>query len=260
MQSKFVTGKIIIFTSFIISSFLYSQEKVIISNAKQYGDFIELSLEIENKPNDKFHLIKIDTITTKTNKDEFLKDNHNVEQIFQRANVLIRYQIPSKKFKTVDIKGKLRYFKPAEQNKSYLKLDKVKNLKKNTNLINPNTANTNVLYFSIVDSEEIKKAFIKLKDNENFKKIDFKFYDLMYAFKSSKNQDFLPVVNDEIEFGYNNLTLRNPETGISYKMIKLKKEMTDSERNEIRIDLLIENKVSVKKIPFEFNTVEIKNL
>ncbi|HEX7870181.1 MAG TPA: hypothetical protein VF455_08705, partial [Chryseobacterium sp.] len=170
MQSNSVAVKIIIFTSVIISSFLYSQEKVIISNAKKYDDFIELSLEIENKPNDKFHLIKIDTIATKTNKDEFLKDNRDLEQIFRRANVLIRYQIPSKKFKTVDIKGKLKYFKPSEQNKSYLKLGKIKSLKKNTNLINPNTANTNALYFSIVDSEEIKKAFIKLKDNENFKK------------------------------------------------------------------------------------------
>lgn len=260
MQSKSFTGKIIIFTSFIISSFLYSQEKVIISNAKKYGDFIELSLEIENKPNDKFHLIKIDTITTKTNKDEFLKDHQELEQIFRRANVLIRYQIPSKKFKTVDIKGKLKYFKPSEQKQSYLKLGKVVNLKKNTNLINPNTAKENALYFSIVDSEEIKKAFIELKDTENFKKIDFNFYDLMYAFKSSKNQDFIPVVNDELEFGYNVFTLKNPEIGISYKMIKLKKEMTDSERKEISIDLLIENKASVKEIPFEFKSVEIKDL
>lgn len=260
MQSNSVTGKIMIFTSFIISCFLYSQEKVIIFNAKKYDDFIELSLEIENKPNDKFHLIKIDTIATKTNKDEFLKDNRDLEQIFRRANVLIRYQIPSKKFKTADIRGKLKYFKPSEQNKSYLKLGKVKNLKKNSNLISPNTAKENALHFSIVDSEEIKKAFIKLKDNENFKKIDFKFYDLMYASKSNKNQDFLPVVNDEIEFGYNNLTLRSPETGISYIMVKLKREMTDSERNEINIDLLIENKASVKEIPFDFKNVEVKDL
>ena len=101
MQSKFITEKIMIFATVIISSFLFSQEKVIVSNAKQYDDFIEISLEIENKPNGIFHLIKIDTVTTKTNKNEVLKDNHDVEQIFRRGNVLIRYQIPSKKFKTV---------------------------------------------------------------------------------------------------------------------------------------------------------------
>lgn len=234
---------------------MFSQEKIIVSNAKQYYDFIEISLKLENKPNGIFHLIKIDTITTKTNKDEILKDNHDVEQIFRRGNVLIRYQIPSKKFKTANIKGKIKYFKPSEQSNSYVKLGKVKSLKKNTNLIE---SNANALYFSIVSADEIKKAFPQLKDNENFKKIDFKFYDLMYAFKSSKNQDFLPVINDEIDSGYNNLTLRNPETGISYKMMKLKREMTEAERNEINIDLLIENKASVKEIPFEFNTIEIK--
>ena len=255
MEIKFLIEKIMISSSFVINSFLFSQEKVIISNAKQYDDLIEMSLEIENKPNGIFHLIKIDTITTKTNKDEVLKDNHDVEQIFRRGNVLIRYQIPSKKFKKVNIKGNLKYFNPSEQNNSYLKLGKVKSLKKNTNLIE---SSTNALYFSIVNADEIKKAFSKLKDNENFKKIDFKFYDLMYAFKTGENQDFLPVVNDEIEFGYNNLTLKNPETGISYKMIKLKREMTETERNEINIDLLIENKNSTKEISFEFKNVEIK--
>ena len=73
----------------LINLFIYSQEKVILAHAILPHDFIEISLEIENKPNDKFHLIKIDTITTVTNKDEILVNNNDVANIFRRANNLM---------------------------------------------------------------------------------------------------------------------------------------------------------------------------
>jgi len=255
--------KLLILLCFLsTNTFLYSQEKVILSHAIKPYDFIEISLELDNKPSDKFHLVKIDSIVTITNKDENLKNNHDAENIFRRGNVLMRYEVPSKKFKTLEIKGTLKYFIASEDNKSYFKLGKLKNLKKNTNLIDATLANKNALYFSIADSTAINKAFPDFKfrtdDKSAYKKIDFKFYDLILAYKSSKAQDFLVVVNDEVQFGYNNLTLTEAKTGIVYKLIKLKREMPKAERDEITIELLIENEDSIKIVPFEFNNVVVK--
>ena len=246
-----------------INLFIYAQEKVILAHAILPYDFIEISLEIENKPNDKFHLIKIDTITTVTNKDEILVNNNDVENIFRRANNLIRYQIPTKKYKTLKIKGFIKYFTPTEANKAYFVLDEVGKLPKNTNLIDKNIIKENPnLYFSIIDSTAINKIFpnfqLKINESDKSNKIDFKLYDLMYAYKSDSNQDFIPVVNDEIEFGYSNLTLKDRNTGIIYKLVKLKREMNEKERAAIKIELLIENKNSVKKIPFEFKDVTVR--
>lgn len=56
----------------------------------------------------------------------------------------------------------------------------------------------------------------------------------MFAYKSVI-QDFIPVVNDELEFGYNNLTLKDAKTGIIYKLVKLKQNMTKTEGDDLAI-------------------------
>lgn len=54
---------------------LYSQEKVILSHAIKMYDMVEISLELENKPNDRFHLIKIDTLATTNYNGQVLHNN-----------------------------------------------------------------------------------------------------------------------------------------------------------------------------------------
>jgi hypothetical protein len=54
--------------------------------------------------------------------------------------------------------------------------------------------------------------------------------------------------------------LNDNKTGINYKLIKLKKGMTASEKEEIKIELMIENKNSITLIPFDFKNIEPKDL
>lgn len=249
----------------LVSISLYSQEKIILNHTLKIYDIIEVSLEIENKPNDNFHLIKIDTLIIKDNKGEMHQDNF-IKNIFRKANVLARYEIDEKKkYKYFDIKGVIKYFKPSESQHSYFNLGQIKNLKKNINLIDKSITQKNPnIFFSIVDSITVEKVFpnfeYRTNDYEEIKKLDFKSYDLMYACKSDKKQDFVIAVNKDIDPGYNTLTLTDKNTGIKYKLIKLKQEMTISEKEKINIELMIENENSVELIPFDFKNVKPRDL
>ena len=142
-------------------------------------------------------------------------------------------------------------------------MGEVHKLPKNINLINKNILIKNSKsYFSIVDATTINKVFpdFKYKTNEDddYKKLDFKSYDLMYSYRVDKNQDYLIVVDNDLEFGYNNLTLKDAKTGLSYKLVKLKKGMSELERGALKIELLIENNRSISKIPFDFKDVVVR--
>lgn len=54
---------------------LYSQEKVVLSHTIKISDMIEISLALENKPYGRFHLIKIDTLTTTNYNGQILQNN-----------------------------------------------------------------------------------------------------------------------------------------------------------------------------------------
>lgn len=242
---------------------LYSQEKVILShNIKMYNE-IEISLELENKPNDRFHLIKIDTLTATYNKGQILHNNI-FENSFRRANVVARYELEeNKKYHKIDIKGTIIYFKPSENKKSYFNLGKLKGLEKNINLIDKSVLKANpTVYFSIVDSANMQKTFpdfrYKTNNGEDYKSIDFKSYDLMYAYRFTKNQDLIIAVNEDLDHGYNNLTLTDKRTNMKYKLIKLKKDMAATEKDEIKIELMIENINSIERIPFDFKNADLK--
>ena len=255
--------------TFLLLSFmtisLYSQGKVILTHTLKMYNGIEISLEVENKPNDNFYFIKIDTLTLTDDKGQILTKNL-VKNIFRRANVLARYEIDEKKkYKYFHIKGVIKYFKPSENKNSYFNLGKIKNLEKNINLIDKSITIKNPnLFFSIVDSATFEKVFPNFKyrtnDRDEYKKIDLGSYDLIYAYRTDKKQDFITAVNEEFEPGFNNLTLNDNKTGINYKLIKLKKGMTASEKEEIKIELMIENKNSITLIPFEFKNIEPKAL
>ncbi|CDT04905.1 hypothetical protein [Sphingobacterium faecium] len=242
---------------------LYSQEKVVLSHTIKISDMIEISLALENKPYGRFHLIKIDTLTT-TNYNGQILQNNFFENIFRRANVLARYNINEhKKYRNMDIKGVIKYFKPSANEKSYFNLGKLKDLEKNMNLIdNHLTKNNSTIYFGIVDSVYIQQVFpdfkYKLSEEDDYKGIDFESYDLMYVYKSDINQDVIIAVNEDLDHGYNNLTLTDKKTNMIYKLIKLKRNMTADERDDIKIELMIENESSIERIPFDFKNVVVK--
>lgn len=242
---------------------IYSQERVLYDILKM-SDVIQVSLEVENKPNGNFHLIKIDTLIVTDNEGRRPSDNF-IHRIYRRANVLARYEIDKKKkYKNFNVKGVIKYFKPSVNKNSYFNLGKIKNLKKNINLMDKSITNKNPnILFSIVDSTTVEKVFrnyeYRTNDRDKYKRIDFKDYDLIYAYKADKKQDFVVAVNEELEPGYNILTLVDEKTGIGYKLIKLKRDMTPSEKQEITIELMIENENSITLIPFDFKNVEPRN-
>ncbi|MBP2619626.1 hypothetical protein [Chryseobacterium jejuense] len=257
-------NKLLLLAGIILSTSLYSQQKIIFDRAGYYFDFMELSFEMEDKPNDKFHLIKFDTITATDKKGNLLIDNHNVYNIYRRANILVRYETPKEKLKSVSAKGVVKYFQPSRENNSYFILGKVKEVKKDVNLIDKSVlAKKPGLYFGLVSVEsanKIFKDFINHMANQG-KKIDFNEYDLMMAKTNDKEHDMIPVVptiDDGLDFSYNNITLKDPKTGIIYTFYKIKQSMTAEERGNIPLELFIENGESVQKIPFDFKNFQVK--
>lgn len=256
--------KLFLLTGIILSTSLYSQQNIIFERATQLFDFIELSFEMDNKPSDKFHLIKFDALTATDRKGNLLIDTHDAKNIYRRANILIRYELPKEQLNTVNAKGIVKYFKPSKENNSYFILGNVKDLKKDVNLIDKSIlAKNSGLYFGLVSIEianKIFKDFISYKANQNTK-IDFNDYDLIIAIIDDKEHEMVPVVpmmNDELDFGYNNMTLKDPKTGTVYKFYKIKKSMTTKERGDIPLELLIENEKSVQKVPFDFKNFQVK--
>ncbi|AZA93588.1 Uncharacterised protein [Chryseobacterium nakagawai] len=257
-------NKLFLWAGIILSTSLYSQENISFDRATQLFDFIEVSFKLENKPNDKFHLIKFDTITASAKKGILLIENGDIKNIYRRANILARYELPKEPLKTVNAKGIVKYFKPSKENNSYFILGKVQDLKKDVNLIDKSILVKNSrLYFGIVSIESANKTFkdfISHKSNQG-KSVDFNDYDLIIAVINDKEHEIIPVVtsmDDELDFGYHNITIKDPKTGIVYTFYKINKSMTTKQRGDIPLELFIENEESVQKIPFDFKNFQVK--
>lgn len=256
--------KLLLLTGVILYTGLYSQQNIRIDRAKQYFDFIELSFEMEGKPSDRFHLLKFDTITAADKKGNLLIDNHDAFNIYRRANILVRYEVPKEQLKSVTAKGVIKYFQPGKENNSYFILGKVKDLKKDVNLISKSALTKYPgLYFGLVSLESANKTFkdfISYKARQN-KKIDFNEYDLIIAKTDGNDHEIIPTIptmDDPLDFGYETLTLKDPKTKVIYKFYKIKRSMTAEERGNIPLELFIENEESVKKIPFDFKNFQIQ--
>ncbi|MDN3693609.1 hypothetical protein QWZ06_15595 [Chryseobacterium tructae] len=255
--------KLLLLAGVTVCTSLFSQQKINFDRASLVDDFIELSFKMEDKPNDKFHLIKFESITATDKKGNVLIDNYEAENMYRRANILVRYEAPKDPLKNVNAKGIVKYFKPSKETYSYFTLGKVKDIKKDVNLIDKSILGKNsVLYFGIVSVESANTTFKDLlihKDNQN-KKTDFNDYDLIVAIKRDKEHDVIPVIStmNDLDFGYNNITLENHKTGMIYKFYKLERGMTTEERNNIPLELFIENEESVQKIPFDFKNFPVK--
>lgn len=256
--------KLLLVAVALFSMNLSSQQKVIFDRASQVFDFIELSFKMENKPNDKFHLLKFESITATDKKGNALMDNHDVDNIYRRANVFVRYETPKGPLKNINAKGIINYFKPSTDNNSYFVLGKVKDLKKDVNLIDKTILAKNPgLYFGIISVESANKLFknFLIHQGNQDKKPDFNSYDLIIAKTDDKEHEIVPVIptmDDELDFGYDNIIVADPKTKLIYKFYKLKGSMTAEERNNIPLELLVENEESVEKIPFDFKNFEVK--
>lgn len=253
---------------FFIFTLIYiqcqSQETVKLSHASQYEDFIEFGIEID-KPVGKFDLISLDTLTVTDNKNNILKENKeyplNYGYHHGRSKVK-QYYIPEKKFKTINLKGVMKYFTPSESNGSYFNAGKLRNIKRNINLVDKSITEKNPdLYFSIIDSAAFNKVFPDFKyktyNDKDYRKPDFKNYDIMYAHRDSNKQKLTYFINESPDPGYDKLILSDKKTGIIYTLVKLKKNMPTSEREQITVEFMIENEKSVRKIPFEFKDITV---
>ena len=124
----------------------------------------------------------------------------------------------------------MKYFRPSAENESYFDLGKNGTIPRNVNLVNKELLAKNPeLYFSIVDSTEINNVFpdfrYKMKDSEPYRKIDFDFYDIIYAYRYTDEQKLVYFIDNDPMPGYNNLTLRDKKTGIMYILTKLKADI-----------------------------------
>lgn len=255
--------KILLLVGITLCTSLYSQQKINFDRASLVYDFIELSFKLDDKPIDKFHLIKFESIEATDKKGNILIDNQDAENIYKRGNIVVRYDLPKDPLKNVNAKGVVKYFKPSKENHSYFTLGKVKDVNKDVNLIDKSIlAKNSGLYFGLVSVESANttfKDFLIHKDNQK-KKIDFNNYDLIVAIKRDKEHEVIPIIStiDYLDFGYDNITLEYPKIGMIYKFYKLKNGMTHEERNNIPIELFIENGESVQKIPFDFKNFQVK--
>lgn len=257
--------KTLLFVLAFIYSQYFAQNKISLSHASQYDDFIEVGIEID-KPVSKFDLIDLETLTVTDPNNNTLKENWEYPLNYNYNNGITkvrRFYIPDKKIKTADIKGVFNYFTPSKETNTYFDLGTLKDIRRNVNLIDKKITNKNpYLHFSIVDSTEIKKIFpdfeYKEGDEKEYKKINFKDFDFIYAYRYNNKQKLVYFFNDNPDPGYHTFTLGDKNTRINYILIKLKHDITPSELDNVRIELMIENEKSVRKIPFELKNVTIE--
>ncbi len=258
---------IILVLFMIISAKCFAQGEITVSFVNQAEDFIAVGLSMD-KPTSKFELIDIDTMTVTDNKGNVLQENREYSLNYNYNNgraQSLRYYPPKKKIKNLHVRGIMKYFTPSEENHSYFDLGKNGGIPRNVNLVNKEILEKNQdLYFGIVDSTEINKVFpdfrYRIKDNEPYRKIDFDFFDIIYAYRYTDEQKLVYFIGNDPMPGYTNLTMMDKKTGIMYKLTKLKKEITPSELEEIPVEIMIENEASIKRIPFEFDKVPIELL
>jgi len=253
--------------SVLISTECFAQGEITVQHAIQTEDFIEIGLSMEKTIN-KFELIDIDTMSVLDHKGNVLKETLEYPLSYNYNNgrsKVLRFYLPKRKVKNVHIKGIMNFFVPSTENHSYFNLGPNGSIPRNVNLVDKEILKGNPgLYFSLVDSTEINKVFpnfrYKRKDSEPYRKLDFSFFDMIYAYRFDDNRKLVYFINSDPDPGYNNLSLQDKRTGIMYKLIKIKQGITPSELNQIPVEIMIENEASIKSIPFEFDKVPLEVL
>lgn len=257
--------KIILIPFLLTSAGSFAQGDITVAYAKQTNDFLEIGLSMD-KPTSKFDLINIDTMAVMDNRGNLLEENFEYPLNYNYNNgraETSRYYPPKKKIRKLHIKGVMKYFTPSEENNSYFNLGKNGEINRNVNLVDEKILAENPdLYFSIVDSTEINKVFpdfrYKTRDSEPYRKIDFSFYDIIYAYRYTDERKLVYFINDDPMPGYNNMRLMDKKTGITYVLTKIKAGISQAEKEDISLEIMIENEASIERIPFEINNVPVE--
>ena len=259
--------KIIMIPFLLASAESFAQSDITVAYANQTDNFIEIGLEMD-KPTSKFELINIDTMTVTDNRGNLLEESFEYPLNYNYNNgraETSRYYPPKKKIRELHVKGVMKYFTPSEENNSYFNLGKNGDINRNVNLVDGKILAENPdLYFSIVDSTEINKVFpdfrYKTRDSEPYRKIDFSFYDIIYAYRYTEDQKLVYFINNDPMPGYNNMTLKDRKTGIIYVLTKIKAGISQAEKDDISVEIMIENEESIKRIPFDIDKIAVKRL
>jgi len=251
----------------MIATKCFGQGEITVSHAIQTEDFIEIALSMD-KQTSKFELINIDTMTVTDNRGNVLEVNRTYPLNYNYNNgrgKTLRYNLPKRKVRDLHIRGIMKYFTPAEESNSYFNLGKNGDIAHNVNLVDKAILAENPdLYFSIVDSTVINNVFpdftYRTRDSEPYRKIDFSSFDIIYAYRYTDEQKIVYFINDDPMPGYTNMTLRDEKTGIIYALTKIKRGISQAERDDISVEIMIENEASVKRIPFEIGEVKVEQL
>ncbi|GAB3025583.1 hypothetical protein GCM10027051_32920 [Niabella terrae] len=251
----------------LISTGCLAQGEITVSYVYQTEDFVEISLSMDKEIN-KFELIDIDSISISDNKGKLLKETREYPLNYNYNNGRaknLRFYPPNRKIKNLNISGFMNFFVPSTKNNSYFNLGSIGAIPRNINLVDKEILKSNPnLFFSIVDSTEINKVFpnfrFRRKDSEPYQRIDFNFFDIIYAYRNDDDRKLVYFFDNNPDPGYNNLILEDKKTGIVYKLTKIKQGITPSELSNIAVEIMIENGESIKRIPFEFHKVPVKPL
>lgn len=250
-----------LFVFLLVGANLLAQDRVELVRAVTYSNVIDVTLGIKRIPWNYLHLIKFDSIKTTTDNGTVLLSSKTINNIYREIEIQEAYLSPEEDFKTINVSGTMIYFKPTKDNNSYIDLGHLQHLKKNVNLLN-NYSSDKSLYFEVLDLNKINEVLPKLRirnsSTEDFENVDFTFYDLMIASSSKRKQGIIPIINGKMNAGYSNYTIKLPNSDITYMLIKLRRDMTEEDRQTIKIELLIENDQSIQSIPFEFNNLILR--
>ena len=259
-------NRILVIVLLIVSVNIYAQNQEVNLGKFTfvYNGFngYQVSLNLE-KPNNKLHLIEIDTISVIDDKGRIFKEVSRYFKDYSTGNFMLRHYENKEKFKYVNINGVIEYFQPSKEKSSHIYLGRYKELKTGENLIPENIlTKESSLYFGLVDIDDMKKL---LPPSLTFdgEPIDFSKIALVYAIRFSKNKKIIGVFNNEIAPNpfKSKITITNKENGITYYLchrFDFNQIYDTNKINNIKIELMIENEESISKIPFEFKKILVE--
>jgi len=219
-------------------------------------NLIEFTVKIEDyfDENSK-KLVLIDSVTAVTDTGEKLKRTElprskQNKQYNNSNKKAVWFEVPKKKYATVSLKGTMKCFVPDEENNSLLYFENLSAIEKNKNYLADNSKYAKGLILEFLDL----KSFMKLGEFKetpswtvNEEKVGFDSYNYAVHLKELP-ENKLTWISDNCETF--KTTLKDKSTIVLYRICNKKNPLEDTDGN-----LYIENKKSVKTIPFKLENI-----
>lgn len=220
---------------------------------------IEFTVKIDNyfDENSK-KLVLVDSVTAVTDTGEKLKRTElprsSQNKQYNNSNKKsVWFEVPKNDFKSVSLQGTMKCFVPDEANNSLLYFESLSSIEKNKNYLSDNSKYEKGLILEFLDL----KLFMKLggfKETPswtvNNKKVGFDDYDYAIHLKELP-QNKLTWISSNCETF--KMTLDDKSTIILYRICNKKNPLDDTDAT-----LYIENKKSVKTLPFKLENVLVE--